>query len=64
MSKDLRRRITRLEQSDHQDAIRFDVSDCPLEEDGSIESDMRRGAPLSPILSEDEWQAIYCGDDA
>ncbi|WP_404286454.1 hypothetical protein ACD578_15875 [Microvirga sp. RSM25] len=64
MSRDLRRRITRLEQSDSQGAIRFDVSDCPLEEDVSNESDLRRGAPLSPILTEDEWYALYAGDEA
>ncbi|WP_114188315.1 hypothetical protein [Microvirga aerophila] len=61
MSKDIRRRIIRLEQTDHQEAIQYDVSDCPLEE---LESDLGGATTLSPILTEEEWQALYCGGDA
>jgi hypothetical protein len=64
MSRDLRRRIIRLEQSDDQGAVRFDVSDCPLKEDVSTENDPRRGSTLSPILTEEQWMALYSGDDA
>jgi hypothetical protein len=61
MSKDIRRRIIRLEQADNQEAIQYDVSDCPLEE---LESDLHGAPTLSPILTEEEWQALYCGGDA
>jgi hypothetical protein len=64
MSKDIRRRIIRLEQADIQGAIRYDVSDCPLEEDGSLEANLYGGTTLSPILTEAEWAAMYCRDDA
>jgi hypothetical protein len=61
MSKDIRRRIIRLEQADNQGAIRYDVSDCPFEE---LESDPGGATALSPILTEEEWAAIYCGGEA
>jgi hypothetical protein len=60
MSKDIRRRIIRLEQADHQGAIQYDVSDCPLEE---LESDLGGATTLSPVLTEEEWAAIYCGSE-
>jgi hypothetical protein len=59
MSKEIRRRIIRLEQADNQGAIRYDVSDSPIEEDGSLESDLHGAPTVSPVLTEDEWQALY-----
>jgi hypothetical protein len=61
MSKDIKRRIIRLEQADNPGALQYDVSDCPLEE---LESELGGATTLSPILTEEEWQALYCGGDA
>jgi hypothetical protein len=61
MSNDIRRRIIRLEQADNQVATQYDVSDCPLEE---LESDLGEAITLSPILTEEEWSALYCASEA
>jgi hypothetical protein len=64
MSKDIKRRIIRLEQADNQGAIQYDVSDCPVEEIGSLESDLHGAPTLSPILTEEEWAALYSRGEA
>jgi hypothetical protein len=58
MSKDFRRRITRLEKADSQRLVRYEVSDKPIGEDDDDPS------ALSPVMKEEEWYATYCGDDA
>ncbi len=59
MSKEIRRRIVRLEQADNQGAIRYDVSDSPLQEDGSFESDLHGAPTVSPDLTEEEWLELF-----
>jgi hypothetical protein len=64
MSKEIRRRIIRLEQADNQRAIRYDVSDRPIEDDELPEGGLHGVPGLSPVLTEEEWQALYGGGEA
>ena len=64
MSRDLRRRIIRLEQSDNQGAVRFDVSDCPFRRMYQPRTICTGALPFPLSLTEDEWMALYSGDDA
>ncbi len=59
MSKEIRRRIIRLEQADNQGAIRYDVSDRPIEDDEALEDGLHGMPSLSPELTEEEWLELF-----
>jgi hypothetical protein len=59
MSKDIRRRIIRLEQADNQGAIRYDVSDSPIGDDEGPEDGLHGVPSLSPELTEEEWLELF-----
>jgi hypothetical protein len=59
MSKDIRRRIVRLEQANNQGGIRYDVSDRPIGDNEAPEDGLHGMPNLSPDLTEEEWLALY-----
>jgi hypothetical protein len=59
MSKEIRRRIIRLEQADDQRAIRYDVSDRPIGDDEALEDGLHGMPSLSRELTEEEWLELF-----
>jgi hypothetical protein len=59
MSKEIRRRIIRLERADNQGAIRYDVSDRPIGDNETPEDGVHGMPSLSPELTEKEWLELF-----
>jgi hypothetical protein len=64
MSRETRRRIERLETRHEDGAIRYDISDKPLEWDDSERREALGLANLSRPLTDEEWEALYCKDES
>lgn len=63
MSREIARRLAALERGRWDGGVRYTVSDRPPEDDDDREFPAD-GSDTSPPMSEAEWVARYCAEDA